>query len=119
MTPLRAGVVCGRPRRDLEPVRAVANESVLTFNVPTSDLEPLVDLVTAAVLDRLSDLQGSPWLNVAAAAEYLGWPKKRLYNLVSANEIPHRKQGNRLLFNRHELESWLDLHYEGPNELRP
>jgi excisionase family DNA binding protein len=87
--------------------------------LPAVDVGPLVDQVSAAVLDRLSDMPVSPWLNVVAAAEYLGWPKKRLYNLVAANEIPHRKQGNRLLFNRLELDRWLDLHYDGPDELRP
>jgi excisionase family DNA binding protein len=97
----------------------VEHKPALTLMLPAVDVGPLVDHVTAAVLDRLSDAAASPWLNVTAAAEYLGWPKKRLYNLVAANEIPHRKQGNRLLFNRHELDRWLDLHYNGPNDLRP
>jgi len=53
------------------------------------------------------------------AARYLGWPRKRLYNLVSTREIPHRKQGNRLLFNRRELDRWLDRFYQGPMDFGP
>ena len=94
-------------------------EGVVSFTLSASDLGPLVDEVTAHVLGRLADGQVSPWLNVTAAAKYLDWPRKRLYNLVAANEIPHRKQGNRLLFNRREIDRWLDLHYDGPNELKP
>jgi excisionase family DNA binding protein len=93
------------------------DDAVLALVLRAADLQPLVDRLTAEVLDRLDEVQVSPWLNVVAAAEYLGWPKKRLYNLVAANEIPHRKQGNRLLFNRHELDHWLDLFYAGPSDI--
>jgi excisionase family DNA binding protein len=60
--------------------------------------------------------ESTDWLNLEAAALYLNWPNKRLYNLVAKNEIPHRKQGNRLLFNRQELDRWLDSYYQGPAE---
>jgi excisionase family DNA binding protein len=92
---------------------------VLSLDLCANDLSLLVNRVTEEVLRRLAAQAASPWLNVTAAAEYLGWPKKRLYNLVAASEIPHRKQGNRLLFNRVELDLWLDLHYEGPSECGP
>lgn len=59
-------------------------------------------------------------MNIDQAADYLGnWSKKRLYNLVSKGEIPHRKQGNRLLFSRHELDLWLNDFYQGPSEFEP
>jgi excisionase family DNA binding protein len=44
----------------------------------------------------------------AQAAEHLGWPKQRLYKLTAAGAIPHRKHGQRLLFNPSELDEWLD-----------
>ncbi|WP_410054434.1 helix-turn-helix domain-containing protein [Hymenobacter sp. BT188] len=33
--------------------------------------------------------------------------KARLYALVSARKIPHSKRGNRLYFNRTELQAWV------------
>jgi excisionase family DNA binding protein len=109
-----AGDPSNNPRVKLDPAPATQPGASLTL--VASDVSPLVDAVTAAVVARLPELQASPWLSVADAAEYLGWPKKRLYNLVASNEIPHRKQGNRLLFNRLELDLWLDGFYHGPDE---
>ncbi|MBC6992225.1 helix-turn-helix domain-containing protein [Hymenobacter sp. BT491] len=33
--------------------------------------------------------------------------KARLYALVSARQIPHAKRGNKLYFNRMELQAWI------------
>ena len=47
------------------------------------------------------------WFSTATAAEYLDWPKARLYKLSARGEIPHYKHEGRLLFRRDELEAWL------------
>jgi excisionase family DNA binding protein len=52
--------------------------------------------------------EGKPYLSVEEAAGYLGWPKKRVYNLTAAKAIPHRKQGGRILFIRSELDRWVE-----------
>ena len=45
------------------------------------------------------------WLYGAkAAADYLGWPVKRLNNKVSADELPHHRSGGRLMFSSAELD---------------
>jgi excisionase family DNA binding protein len=49
----------------------------------------------------------SPWMGVDKAAEYLDWPRQRLYKLTAAGEIPHYKHEGRLLFRSDELEHWL------------
>jgi excisionase family DNA binding protein len=90
----------------------------LAATVPSVALGPFEERITEAVLIRLES-NTSPWMNIDAAATYLDFPKKRLYNLVAANEIPHRKQSNRLLFNRTELDKWLNAHYQGPAEFVP
>jgi len=56
----------------------------------------------------------SPWLGIAEAASYLGWPRQRLYKLTASGAIPHYKQEGRLLFRRDELERWLADFAEGP-----
>jgi excisionase family DNA binding protein len=62
---------------------------------------------------RVSDAE-SAWLTVRQAAEYLGWPVQRIYNKTRVGAIPHRKEGNRLMFSRAELEEWLDGFAHGP-----
>jgi excisionase family DNA binding protein len=56
----------------------------------------------------------SPYVTLAEAAEYLRWPKKRLYKLTAARAIPHRKHDHRILFHVGELDAWLDGFREGP-----
>lgn len=87
----------------------------LTVTLDAGLLEELVQRITARVLERLEATTTS-WMNLETTANYLDWPKKRLYNLVAKGQIPHRKQGGRLLFNRAELDQWLDGLYQGPEE---
>ena len=89
----------------------------VTATVAAAELEALEARITQSVLERLQTT-ASPWLNIEQAAEYLAWSKKRLYNLVAAKAIPHRKVGNRLLFHRGELDGWLTAYYEGPPAFR-
>jgi excisionase family DNA binding protein len=91
----------------------------VTATIADTEIRSLEERITNSLLERLHGGFISPWMNIDQAAEYLAWPKKRLYNLVSKQEIPCRKHGNRLLFNRTELDRWLDLHYQGPAELEP
>jgi excisionase family DNA binding protein len=98
---------------------ATQTATTVGFNCFVNIPDDVLDQIADRVVDRLEKDSGAPWMNLDAAASYLSFPKKRLYNLVSAGEIPHRKQGNRLLFNRDELHRWLDLHYQGPEEFTP
>ena len=81
-------------------------------------LEQLVELVAWRLLElqagpRAEQAAASPWMGVTKAAAWLDWPKQRLYKLAAAGEIPHFKQGGRLLFHRGELDSWLRGYAEG------
>jgi hypothetical protein len=77
--------------------------------IELSDIDP-------AVFERLADILearlrlGHPesrWLyGAAAAAEFLNWPRERVYNRLS--ELPHARDGARLLFNTAELNRWLE-----------
>ena len=96
-------------------------ESPLSLSVPAE----LVDAIAERVVDLLAErLPGtaprtSPWMTVAEAAEYLRWPRERLYKLTAAGAIPHRKHDGRVLLHRDELDEWLDGYREGPAPLRP
>jgi excisionase family DNA binding protein len=81
--------------------------------------EHVGEIVAERVIERLGTATGSPWMTVAEAAEYLRWPRERLYKLTAAGAIPHRKHDGRLLFSRDELAEWIDGYREGPSPLRP
>jgi excisionase family DNA binding protein len=68
----------------------------------------------AAALPAERPSSKSPYMTLAEAADYLRWPKKRLYKLTAASAIPHRKHDHRILFPVGELEAWLDEFREGP-----
>lgn len=84
-----------------------------------SDLQPFIDHLIERVARRVTDLQReaqpapetqSPWMGIAKAADYLDWPRQRLYKLTASGAIPHYKQDGRLLFHRGELDHWLAQH---------
>ena len=86
------------------------SESQLTLEVPEPLLEALATRVAALVLGRLERQEASPWMDLRAAASYLGFSRDRLYKLTAAGAIPCRRQpgGQRLIFHRHELDQWLE-----------
>ncbi len=49
----------------------------------------------------------SNFLTVAEIADHLRIRPRKVYALVAAGEIPHRRAGARLIFDRQEIESWL------------
>lgn len=92
-----------------------------SFNVAVDDsfVDALAEALAAKLLDRLPAADDrEQWLcGAAAAADYLGWPVQRIYKNV--RRLPHRRDGNMLMFRRSELDAFLDGFYEGPLELDP
>jgi hypothetical protein len=79
----------------------------LRLDLPPEIVEQLVALVAARVVAELRE-EGSRgrWLTgAAAAADYLGCSPKRIYNRL--HEIPHARDGGRLMFNTYDLDEWL------------
>jgi excisionase family DNA binding protein len=76
-----------------------------TLGFSNDVLETIAQRAADMALELLGDRR--PYLSIQEAADYLDWPKKRIYNLTSKKEIPHRKHGNRLLFVRAELDQWV------------
>jgi excisionase family DNA binding protein len=91
------------------PARICLNGIWLPVELDSSALAAI-----AALLPYESAVSRSPYMTLAEAAEYLRWPKKRLYKLTAAGAIPHRKHDHRILFHIGELDSWLDGFREGP-----
>jgi hypothetical protein len=58
----------------------------------------------------------SRWLDFKTALDYLGWTnggRSRLYNLTSAEAIPFTKYGQRLYFDRADLDAFIEKHRKG------
>jgi len=72
-----------------------------------------VKVAVLAELGEQADGDASPWLTVREAADWLHWPRARVYKLTAAGAIPHRRHGGRILFRRDELCGWLDGFREG------
>jgi len=79
----------------------------VAIDLPASVVEQIVDAVTARVLAELPESRTeSRWLTGAkAAADYLGCSPKRVY--ARLHEIPHVRDGGRLMFSTADLDAWL------------
>jgi excisionase family DNA binding protein len=55
-----------------------------------------------------TDTAASPWLDTAAAAEYLCSPRSRVHDLVQLHRLKPHRDGRRLLFRRADLDAYLE-----------
>jgi hypothetical protein len=65
---------------------------------------------------RQGTTEPSRWLDFNGALDYLGWTKggkTRLYNLTSAEAIPFTKYGQRLYFDKADLDAYIETHRRG------
>lgn len=82
----------------------------LAIELPDELLEHLAARVAELLAEREHGTQDldSGFLDVTATAEFLSCPMSRVYALVSANRIPHHRDGSRLLFDRAELRAYVE-----------
>lgn len=80
------------------------------------DLVSRIDALEREVAELLEGLetQESPWLDAAAAADYLAMPLGTLRNLTSARAIPFVKEGRRVFYDRRALDEWRAARADGP-----
>ena len=84
----------------------------LAFALPDEALEQLAELLARRVQDRLAVERGTDdrvgYLAPAAAAEYLGVSKKRVYDLKSMGAlVPDGYDGRTPLFTRGTLDAYV------------
>jgi len=82
-----------------------------------AEIEALLERLAERIARRVFELNvehhavehesASPWMGIEKTAEYLDWPRQRLYKLTASGEIPHYKHEGRLLFRADELDRWL------------
>jgi hypothetical protein len=98
--PSREGARCttGRSQGATIPVEVIFAPEVI---------EVVARRAAEIVLAEVSPIDGGRWLTGAkAAAAHLGCSPKRVSNRL--HEIPHVKEGGRLMFHTAALDEWLD-----------
>ncbi len=55
-----------------------------------------------------AEIETDQFLTVPEAAKYLGLAIQTIYGLVSRREIPHSKKGNRLYFDKSDINTWVN-----------
>lgn len=58
-------------------------------------------------IERNSLLAARSVLDINDTVLFTGYCKDHLYKLVSDRQIPHYKRGNKLYFDKNELEGWM------------
>lgn len=84
------------------------NRSDLSLTLPPELVEEIARRVAEILAERQGTDDQDGFLDVAAAAEFLSCPKSRIYALVSAGRIPHKRDGSRLLFDRQALREYVE-----------
>jgi len=75
-----------------------------------SKLQGELSMLDAKIETLLDRAENKRWLSIEELLEYLpqGWPKQTIYEYARARKIPHIKKGKRLIFDRIEIDEWLD-----------
>jgi len=80
----------------------------MNIQLPDDLIEQIAEQTANKLSNTLSQpTPQTPWLTADTAAHYIGCGKRRIYDLAAANRIPVHREGNRLLFHRDELDSWI------------
>jgi hypothetical protein len=80
--------------------------SQVAISVPEELVEAIAQRAAAIVLEQQPAEPAARWLYGAkAAAEYLGWPVKRVTNKAAVGALPHHRSGGRLMFSTTELDN--------------
>lgn len=70
------------------------------------------DTIRAIVTDAVATIQPTekvkPFLSIREASDFTGLSVSTLYRLTSEKQIPHIKQGGKLLFATDKLSAWLN-----------
>lgn len=75
----------------------------LTLSLTSEQEDALVERVS----ERLQESRDEGFLDVPGAAQYLSTTAKAIYALVERQQLPHKRAGGRLLFDKAELRAWV------------
>jgi excisionase family DNA binding protein len=93
----------------------MTERSDLTLNFPSELVEAMADRMVELLDERglLAARGPEPWIDVDAAAAYVGKKRDRLYDLAAQGAIAHGRDGRSVLFRRSDLDAYLTAHRNG------
>ena len=80
-------------------------EAFLALPLPREWVHLLAEEVAQII--RKAQKDRPDYMTTEQVALYLRWSKKRIDNLCSQRRIPYRKDGNRRIFIRQEIDEWV------------
>jgi len=83
------------------------NAQGATLAVPPELVEQIAQRAAELLAEQAPAAGPVGFLDVDGAAEFLACPKSRVYALVSADRLPHHRDGSRLLFDPGELRAYV------------
>lgn len=90
----------------------------------SNDLQALIRQCLNETIEEIRTLRIAPELpdrmDIQQAADLIGLKRSAIYKLTMSGAIPFKKYGNRLVFNRQELNAWMDertVRKQSPEEI--
>lgn len=85
-----------------------ANRSItsIPLALPPDALDAIAEHV-ADLLAARADESRSPWLTARQAADYIAAPLSRVRKLTMSDDLPHHRDGRRVLYHRQELDAFI------------
>jgi excisionase family DNA binding protein len=80
----------------------------LALTVPDALVEAIAVRVAELMADRLAAPAAEPWIGVPEAAEHIGAPVSRVYDLVARRELVPGRDGRRIAFRRSQLDAYME-----------
>jgi excisionase family DNA binding protein len=97
-----------RPTAVVVPNRSTAATASINdmSRLHPDDVAAIAEAV-AGVLMRATALPSSPWMTASEAAAYLRCPVSRVRKLTMCDDIPHERDGRRVLYHRDRLDEFI------------
>jgi excisionase family DNA binding protein len=90
------------------PQLSSANSAMIELTLTLSDEQVARIAERAAAFLPTETHAASPWVNVVEAAEHLRCSRDRIYDLIALGRLHPRRDGRRVLLNRHELDAYVE-----------
>lgn len=74
--------------------------------LPPEALHAIAERVAELLAERATDAL-APWMTADQAADYIAAPVSRVRKLTMTGELPHHRDGRRVLYRRDELDTFV------------
>lgn len=80
----------------------------VALDVPDELIDAIAERAAAIVLAAQNTPAAPRWLDTKSAADHLSCPPSRIHDLVALQKLTPRRDGRRLLFDRADLDAYVE-----------